>query len=67
MKEMCHVHSQRTPVPEARLAEDWAELLALIDDRSVVRNLARAPWPYSPADARAFASQPQARRYPHFS
>lgn len=37
--------------------EDWAELLALIDDESVVRNLARAPWPYSPADARAFASQ----------
>ncbi|MBF5089709.1 GNAT family N-acetyltransferase [Novosphingobium sp. NBM11] len=46
--------------------EDWAELLALIDDESVVRNLARAPWPYSPADARAFASQPQARRHPHF-
>lgn len=46
--------------------EDWAELLALIDDEAVVRNLARAPWPYSPADARAFASRPQARRHPHF-
>ena len=46
--------------------EDWAELLALIDDEAVVRNLARAPWPYRPDDARAFASLPQAGRLPHF-
>ena len=25
--------------------EEWAELLALIDDQGVVRNLASAPWP----------------------
>lgn len=46
--------------------EDWAELHALIDDEAVARNLSRAPWPYSPDEARAFASLPQARRHPHF-
>jgi RimJ/RimL family protein N-acetyltransferase len=46
--------------------EDWAELLAVIDDEQVVRHLARAPWPYGPDDARAFASLPQAEKYPHF-
>lgn len=46
--------------------EDWAELHALIDDEAVVRNLARAPWPYSPDDARRFAAMPQAERHPHF-
>ncbi|MCY1671129.1 GNAT family N-acetyltransferase [Novosphingobium sp. SL115] len=46
--------------------EDWAELHALIDDEQVVRNLTRAPWPYSPDDARAFAARPQVGRHPHF-
>ena len=46
--------------------EDWAELLALIDDEAVVRNLSRAPWPVRPDDARAFACRPQAERHPHF-
>ncbi|MFY7836189.1 MAG: GNAT family N-acetyltransferase [Novosphingobium sp.] len=46
--------------------EDWAELHALIDDEAVVRNLARAPWPYGPDDARNFAALPQADRHPHF-
>ena len=46
--------------------EDWAELFALIDDEQVVRNLSRAPWPYSPEDARAFASMPQGGRHPNF-
>lgn len=46
--------------------EDWAELLALIDDEAVVRNLARAPWPYRPEDARAFAGLSQDPRHPHF-
>jgi RimJ/RimL family protein N-acetyltransferase len=46
--------------------EDWAELFALIDDEEVVRNLSRAPWPYRPEDARAFASLPQGGRFPHF-
>jgi len=35
--------------------EEWEELLALVDDEQVVRNLARAPWPYTAEDARAFA------------
>jgi RimJ/RimL family protein N-acetyltransferase len=35
--------------------EEWSDLLALIDDHDVVRNLARAPWPYTVEHARAFA------------
>lgn len=35
--------------------EEWEDLLTLIDDEEVVRNLARAPWPYTAEDARAFA------------
>lgn len=46
--------------------EDWAELHAIVDDEQVVRNLARAPWPYTPDDARWFAGQPQDPRYPQF-
>ena len=46
--------------------EDWQELLAGIGDEAVVRNLARAPWPYTADDARSFAAQPQADRTPHF-
>mgnify|MGYP000154879073 CR=1 FL=1 len=46
--------------------EDWAEILDRIDDEAVVRNLARAPWPYTAADARSFARQPQDARLPHF-
>lgn len=46
--------------------EDWQELLSRIDDEGVVKNLARAPWPYTADDARSFASQPQDPRLPHF-
>ncbi len=46
--------------------EDWQELLGGIADEGVVRNLARAPWPYTADDARWFASQPQDPRLPHF-
>ncbi len=46
--------------------EDWAELHALIDDEAVVRNLARAPWPYGPDDARRFVASAQGTRHPHF-
>lgn len=46
--------------------EDWQELLARIDDESVVRNLARAPWPYTADDARYFAAKEQDKRLPHF-
>lgn len=46
--------------------EDWQDLLGGIADEGVVRNLARAPWPYTAEDARSFASQPQDPRLPHF-
>ncbi len=46
--------------------EDWEELLAGIGDEAVVRNLAKAPWPYTADDARWFSSQPQDPRCPHF-
>jgi RimJ/RimL family protein N-acetyltransferase len=34
--------------------EDWEELHRGIADEGVVMNLARAPWPYRPEDARSF-------------
>ena len=46
--------------------EDWSELLGLIADEGIVRNLARAPWPYGPDQARDFAARPQDPRLPHF-
>jgi RimJ/RimL family protein N-acetyltransferase len=46
--------------------EDWEELLGRIADEMVVRNLAKAPWPYTADDARWFASQAQDERLPHF-
>ena len=46
--------------------EDWQELLDRIRDESVVKNLARAPWPYTAEHARDFAGQPQDQRCPHF-
>jgi RimJ/RimL family protein N-acetyltransferase len=46
--------------------EDWAELHALIDDEAVVRNLARAPWPYGSDDARSFVAKAQGTCHPHF-
>ncbi len=46
--------------------EDCGAILAGIGDESIVRNLARAPWPYSMDDARSFAGLPQDLRLPHF-
>lgn len=46
--------------------EDGEAILAGIGDEGIVRNLARAPWPYSLHDARAFAERPQDPRLPHF-
>ena len=46
--------------------EDWPELLARIGDEGVVKNLAKAPWPYTADDARDFAQKPQDSRCPHF-
>jgi len=44
--------------------EDQADLLAAIGDEAVVRNLARAPWPYTADDARDFLALPQERLLP---
>jgi len=46
--------------------EDWQELHALIADEGIVRNLARAPWPYSEDDAREYTAREQDRRLPSF-
>ena len=46
--------------------EDWEELLGLIADEAIVRNLARAPWPYGPDHVRDFAARPQDKRLPNF-
>jgi RimJ/RimL family protein N-acetyltransferase len=46
--------------------EDCGAILAGIGEESVVRNLARAPWPYTLDDARRFAALPQDARLPHF-
>lgn len=46
--------------------EDWEELLSRIADEQVVKNLAKAPWPYTADDARWFAGQDQDQRLPHF-
>lgn len=46
--------------------EDWQELFALIGDEAVVRNLAHAPWPYLPEDARDAVSRRHERMLPHF-
>ena len=46
--------------------EDWQELLGKICDERIVKNLARAPWPYGPEDARRFASMAQDARTPNF-
>ena len=47
--------------------EDWKELLPLIADESIVRNLASAPWPYTTEDAKEFTRKPQERWEPHFA
>ncbi|WP_407876266.1 GNAT family N-acetyltransferase [Qipengyuania nanhaisediminis] len=46
--------------------EDWRGVLAGIADEGVVRNLARAPWPYSEADARQFTAMPIDPFFPRF-
>ena len=46
--------------------DDWRAILAAVGDEAIVRNLARAPWPYGEADARGFASLPQDAMAPHF-
>ena len=46
--------------------EDWEAVLGGIADERVVRNLARAPWPYTAENAREFVSRPQDPRFPGF-
>lgn len=47
--------------------EDWAAIKACLGaDEGIVRNLARAPWPYGEDAARAFAAMTQDARLPHF-
>ncbi len=46
--------------------EDWQGVLAGIADECVVRNLARAPWPYREQDARAFTALPIDPLFPRF-
>lgn len=46
--------------------EDWQALHAGIADEGVVRNLARAPWPYRLLDARQFVALPEDPLHPRF-
>ena len=46
--------------------EDWEMILWGIGDERVVRNLAKAPWPYLPEHAREFARRAQDSRIPAF-
>ncbi len=46
--------------------EDWEALFGGIADKGVVRNLARAPWPYLPQHAREFVAREQSPRVPNF-
>lgn len=46
--------------------EDWQDVLAAIGDEAIVRNLAKAPWPYSAEDAKAFVNRVQPRGLPSF-
>ena len=46
--------------------EDWQGIFAGIADEGVVRNLARAPWPYSEDDARSFTERPSEPHMPRF-
>lgn len=47
--------------------EDWEALYERIADRAIVRNLARAPWPYAPEDAQAYAARGQDMQCPGFT
>jgi RimJ/RimL family protein N-acetyltransferase len=46
--------------------EDAAELHAAIADEGIVRNLARAPWPYTVEEAVRFATLQHDEKYPAF-
>lgn len=46
--------------------EDWRSVHAGIADEGVVRNLARAPWPYAEQDARDFCARDIPQHTPRF-
>ncbi|MBL8656877.1 MAG: GNAT family N-acetyltransferase [Altererythrobacter sp.] len=46
--------------------EDWEMILWGIGDERMVRNLAKAPWPYLPEHAQEFARRGQDPRFPSF-
>jgi RimJ/RimL family protein N-acetyltransferase len=46
--------------------EDAAAIHSAIADEGIVRNLARAPWPYTPCDAAAFAALEHSEMLPNF-
>ena len=46
--------------------EDWQGIFGGIADEGVVRNLARAPWPYREQDAREFAARTLETHEPRF-
>ena len=46
--------------------EDWQQLFGGIADEGVVRNLARAPWPYTEDHARDFVSRADNMIFPRF-
>lgn len=56
--------------PRLLLRPGWPEdidtLFAAINDKSLVRNLARAPWPYTRDDAAQFLATPRPMLQPNF-
>lgn len=46
--------------------EDWQAVHAGIADHGVVRNLARAPWPYRQSDARSYVESTREPMFPRF-
>ena len=46
--------------------EDAADLYQAIADEGIVRNLARAPWPYTEDEAKRFAALEHSETYPTF-
>ncbi len=46
--------------------EDSKALFEAVADEAIVRNLALAPWPYTPRDAADFAAVEHPTRYPNF-
>lgn len=46
--------------------EDCEELIALITEEAVLRDVAAMQWPYTVEDARRFIARPRERLLPHF-